>query len=81
MYLDEFGKAMLFIIVLSLIIAGSYIYALIQEMNNVKRQSSAGDYIVDGSFSLYEKSDRFMYSHTSRVKVQSNNNNNRSRRK
>lgn len=72
MYWDDFGKALLFIIVFSLIIAGSYIYTLINEMNNVRQQSGAKDYVVDKSFQLQEKSDRFMYSHTSRVRIQSN---------
>lgn len=73
MYLDDFGKAILFIIVFSLIIAASYLYTLIGQMNNVKQQNGAKNYIVDGSFQLQEKSDKFMYSNTTRVRVQSNN--------
>lgn len=73
MYWDDLGKAILFIIVFSLIIAGSYLYSLIGQMNNVRQQSGARDYMVDGSFHLQEKSDRFMYSHTTRVRVQTNN--------
>lgn len=75
MYWDEFGRAILFIIVFSLIIAGSYLYILINNMNNVRQQNGARNYMVDGSFVLQEKSDRFMYSHTSRVRIQSNNGN------
>ncbi len=75
MYLDDLGRALLCIIVFSLIIAGCYIYTLIKQMNNVRQQNGARNYMQEGSFHLYEKSDRFMYSHTSRVRVQSNNGN------
>lgn len=73
MYWDDLGKAMLFIIVFSLVIAGSYLYALIRQMNNVRQQRGATEYMEEGSFKLQEKSDRFMYSHTNRVRIQTNN--------
>lgn len=81
MYLDELGKAILFIIVFSLIIAGSYLYTLIGQMNNVRKQNGAQNYMVNGSFYLEEKSDRFLYSNTTRVRVQSNNNGSGQRRR
>lgn len=74
MYWDDFGRAILFIIVFSLIIAGSYLFTLIGQMNNVKQQNGAKNYMVDGSFQLQEKSDKFLYSNTTRVRIQNNNN-------
>lgn len=66
---DEFGKGLAMIIFFSLMIAGSYVFALINQMNNVKEQGGAQDYIEKDSFNLSEKSDRFLYSHTTKVRV------------
>ena len=40
------------------------------KMNTAKRQSGAGNYVVDGTFRLYRQQDIYLYSRTSRTRKQ-----------
>lgn len=71
---DELAKALAMILFIALIIAGSYVFYLVNQMNNVKKQSGAKDYMEENSFHLFEKSDQFLYSNTTKVRIQKNNN-------
>lgn len=70
---DSMMTYILAVIVAALVIAGFYVAALVRNMNTIRRAPEASDYIVQNSFKLHEQSDRFLYSHTTRVRIQKNN--------
>lgn len=60
------------IIVISAVIAAAYVKSLSNNMNNIKNQTSAYNYVVDGSFKLVRKNDRFLFSNVVRHQRQQN---------
>lgn len=64
----------MYIIIISLIIAGVYVWALYKAMNNVEMQKQANVYMVESSFVLHKKSDKFLYSNVMKVARPQNNN-------
>ena len=73
---------LLFRLVIALAIgaaAGGITLAVMRsKMNTAKRQSGAGDYVVNGSFHLYRQQDIYLYSRTSRTRRQQSSTHNSS---
>ncbi len=59
----------------SLVIAGGYLFMLVRTMNNVRAQNTADQYMLRDTFKLSEQHDRFLYSNvTKTVKPKENSN-------
>lgn len=69
---ESLGTYVIAVIVAALVISAVYISGLVKSMNTVRPAPEASNYIVKDSFVLSEQSDRFLYSHTSRVRIQKN---------
>ncbi len=55
------------VIILALVIAGLYVWTLYKTMNNVANQKEANVYIVQDSFVVHNKKDKFLYSNVTKV--------------
>lgn len=71
---ESITSYILAVVIAALVIAGVYVSGLVKDMNTIRPASEASNYIVDDSFVLSEQSDRFLYSHTMRVRIPKNNN-------
>lgn len=60
------------VVVAAIVIAGFYVAGLVRNMNTIRQAPEASNYIVNNSFILKEQSDRFLYSHTTRVRIPQN---------
>ncbi len=61
------------VVVAAIVIASIYLMSLIKKMDNIEKQARAQNYVDENSFELIEKSDKFLYSHTTSVRIQRNN--------
>lgn len=55
----------------SLVLALVIVLVMKSRMNTALKKTTAGDYVRDGSFNLTEKRDVYMYSHVTKVKIES----------
>ncbi len=62
---------------IALVIAGIIMFFLYRSMSTVRKQKGADSYADDGSFSLSESRDVYLYSRTTRTRINTNNNNKR----
>lgn len=55
------------VIIVALLIASLYVWTLYKTMNNVANQRQANVYIVQDSFAVHNKKDKFLYSNVTKV--------------
>lgn len=63
----------LIVLVVAAVIAGLYVWTLVGTMSNVESQKQANVYMVENSFNLDTKKDRFMYSNVVKTPKPQNN--------
>lgn len=70
------SDAIIFSSIIGLVVAGISVAVMVFSMNTKRRQSGAGDYLVDNSFQLQTNRDYFLFSNVTKNKrVEQNNSN------
>ena len=70
------SDAIIFSSIIGLVVAGISVAVMVFSMNTKRRQSGAGDYLVDNSFQLQTNRDYFLFSNVTKTKrVEENNSN------
>lgn len=70
------SDAIIFSSIIGLVVAGISVAVMVFSMNTKRRQSGAGDYLVDNSFQLQTNRDYFLFSNVTKTKrVEQNNSN------
>lgn len=60
------------VIVISLVVALIYLISLRKDMVHIRQENEARNYVKDNSFVLLENTDKFLYAHTSKTRIQRN---------
>ena len=69
------SDAIIFSSIIGLVVAGISVAVMVFSMNTKRRQSGAGDYLVDNSFQLQTNRDYFLFSNVSKTRRTQENNN------
>lgn len=66
-------EILLFYIFISMFLSGLITWVFIAKLKNTKRQISAKGYIKENSFFLKNRRDSYLYSRTTKTRIQNNN--------
>lgn len=58
---------LMWVTIISLVIAGLYVWSLYKAMNNVEMQKQANVYMAEDTFVMHKEHDKFLYSNVTKV--------------